>query len=293
MATTCVTSAKTFLRPMLLSTVLDEYLSEREVSADYAKNLRRTLAKAASYGIKTVMQLDPAKVNNFLAEVPMSQNSRHNLRREFVTIWRAAYDRGLTDVYPTRVRRIPVKRRPVQAWSLDFLRTLLDAAEQDSTPISSRLPWLKRKHVLPCWLSLGYDSGLRFTDVLSCRRGDFRNHTVAVTAHKTGKVTVRRVSAYTEREVAGLLKRSPDGTLFKWAMPRRRAITMFRSFLDERQAPGSSRWLRRSGATYCERDRPGSAPRFLGHSNPTLAKISYIDESLLDLPAPPPPLRRG
>jgi integrase len=291
MLTTCSPPDDFDLRPMLLSTLVGEYLSEREVSPLYAANLRRAVTKAAAYGIQTVKQLDPKLVNDFLANYPLSTMSRHNLRREFVTVWRYAYDRGLTDVYPSRVRKIPAPKKPVQTWSIDYLRQLLAVAEKDTTPISMRFPWMRRCDVLPAWIALGYDSGLRFTDVLSTRRADFRNHTVAVTAHKTKKVTVRKITPFTEGLCQKLLDRSPDDTLFRWLLPRRRALVLWRQFLDANAAPGSSRWLRRSGATYVERKQPGAATRFLGHSNPTLARISYIDETLLDLPDGPPPLR--
>jgi hypothetical protein len=276
---------------MLLSILLDEYLSEREVSPLYAANLRRAISKAAAYGILSAVQLDPRLVNDFLAKAPLSTMSRHNLRREIVTIWRYAYDRSMTDVYPSRVRKIPAPKKPVQTWSIDVLRQLLAVSEKDTKPISMRFPHMRRCDVLPAWISLGYDSGLRFADVLSTRRDDFRNHTVAVTAQKTKKVTIRKITPFTEGLCQTLLERSPDGTLFRWLLPRRRALVLWRQFLDEQAAPGSSRWLRRSGATYVERKQPGAATRFLGHSNPTLARISYIDETLLDLPDGPPALR--
>jgi integrase len=189
------------------------------------------------------------------------------------------------------VIRIKQIRRPPTAWSRETLLKILEAAENDERPICYLRPNVRWKHALPAWIAISYDTGLRFTDVLNLRASDIRNGCVTVNAHKTGKATVRRLSAYGLKRVAILAKHSPDGTIFRWAMTRRRAFNKWRSFLDELGLDGYPRWFRRSSATYVERKRPGSAPQFLDHSNPALARLHYIDQTLLELPEGPEPLR--
>lgn len=276
---------------MNLSAVLAEYLAERDTSRLYQATLRRTVRKLEMYGIKNPCQLQPERINHFLATLPLSPVSRSNIRRELLTVWRYAYERGITDTPPARVRKITVPRKPVRAWSLKTLESLIVIAEKDKTAVSWRCPEIRRCDVIPVWIVLGYDSGLRFSDIHSLTLRDFHNGCVMVTAQKTGKVTVRKLSDHCQLAVARLFTYSPDETLFKWFLPRRRAFVMWNDFLRANGIDGSSRWLRRSGATYVENKQPGGATRFLGHSNPLLAWMSYLDQTLLDMPDGPPPIR--
>lgn len=277
---------------MLLADLLDMYLSERESSPRYIESLKRTVKRAREFGLLDTSQLIPEKANEFLTRLPLAAVTRSNIRRELLTLWRFAFDNSYTDVPPLRVCRIKATPPPPRAWSLETLRQLLAAAEQDVRPVSQRCPGLLWRDVLPCWIVVGYDTGLRFSDLLHLHGGDITNGCVICTAHKTGKFTVRAIShtglAYTDR----LLEKSPDGTLFRWALPRRRALQKWKEFLLEQGVQGSSRWLRRSGATYVEKNRKGEAMRFLGHSNPALAPRHYLDQTLtMDIPDRPPPLR--
>jgi hypothetical protein len=104
-------------------------------------------------------------------------------------------------------------------------------------------------------------------------------------------VVVRPVTTRTLELLARLGELSPDGTLFQWATSM---TQMHRDFRKIRKAAGladgSIQWLRRSAATHLEARMPGSATRFLGHSNPLLAARFYIDFSQLteSVPVPPP-----
>jgi integrase len=111
-----------------------------------------------------------------------------------------------------------------------------------------------------------------------------------VIAKKTGKPTIRRLSA-AALEAIRRLPKSPDGTMFAWALPRRRALKLWRAFLDANGFEGSSKWLRRSGATAVEIQRAGAATEFLGHSQPQLARRHYIDQTQFGMPEGPPALR--
>ena len=277
---------------MLLADLLDVYLSEREASPRYIESLKRTVKRARQFGLLDTSQLIPEKANEFLTRLPVAAVTRSNIRRELLTLWRFAFEQSYTDVPPLRVCRIKATQPPPRAWSLDTLRQLLAAAEQDTRPVSQRIPGLLWRDVLPCWIVIGYDTGLRLSDLLHLRESNIVNGCVICTAQKTGKFTVRAISQPGQELAARLVKKSPDGTLFRWALPRRRALLKWKDFLQEQQIIGSSRWLRRSGATYVEIKRKGEAQRFLGHSNAALASRHYLDQTLtMDVPESPPPLR--
>jgi integrase len=274
---------------MSLPDLLETYLEQHEASPRYRESLQRTVRRLEAYGIGGVCQLSPDRVNKFLVAVPVGQTTKHNYRRETHTLWRFAFQQGFTDVDPSRLRRIPPARFPVKAWSVDAVQKMLEAAEGDRTAISTRLPHA-RCDFLPAWILVAFDSGLRFSDVLELRHADVRNGCVSVVARKTGKPTIRKLSDAAMAAIKRLPK-SLDGTMFKWALPRRRALKMWRAFLDQHGFEGSSKWLRRSGATAVEMKRTGAATVFLGHSAPHLARMHYLDQSQFGMPEGPPALR--
>jgi len=174
-----------------------------------------------------------------------------------------------------------------------MLEQLLSRAAADITPVSRRWQQVTRADILPAWIGVGYDTGLRFADIHGLTIDDFRNDCVAISANKTAKVTIRPLSPETLDEVAKLFKHSPDGTLFKWALPRRRAFVMWQTFLREQGVKGSSKYLRRSCATYVHKKSPGRASDYLSHSDGKLIWKHYLDQTLLDMPEGPPPIRRA
>lgn len=277
--------------PMTLRGLLDLYTQSVTCSPRYQESLRRTVNKAQIYGLGLVCQLAPERVNDFLGKLDLAATTKHNIRRELLTLWRWAYEQRLTDVQPVRVKRIPPSRRVPQAWGRDALQALLAAAEADETPVSLRYPAVRRQHVLTAWIAVGYETGLRLTDMLALHESQFRGDCIVTVAHKTGKPTVRRISEYARQRCQWLIDRSPDGTVFGWVLPRRRAILLWRAFLKQQKAAGSSKWLRRAGATEIEKHHPGAATLWLDHSNPALCRMHYIDPTLLAPPIGPPPLR--
>lgn len=277
---------------MLLTTLLHTYVAGREASTSYQLSLTRTIRKAAEAGITDTSHLTPVQVNKMLSDLSrsLSRTTRSNIRRELLTLWRFAFELGETDVFPARIAVIRPDRKPVEAWSQDTLRAMLAAAEADLTRCGGRANPTVRDW-LPAWIAIGYDTGLRFTDVYEMTADCIRNGCVSLTARKTGKPLVRVLSGHADRLAEELIECSPDGTLFSWMLTRRRAFLQWRAFLDRNNFRGSSKWLRRSCATYLDREKPGSATQYLQHSAPHLAAMHYIDQSLGAAPAGPPPIR--
>lgn len=277
---------------MLLDELLGVYLSAREASVAYRSSLLRTVRKAKSCGLSSVDDLCSVKVNRFLLDLSsrFSATTRSNIRRELLTLWRFAFETGETDVFPQRILKVRPDRKPVQAWSLKMLAEMLAAAERDQTRCGGLLDpricdWL------PAWIALGFDTGLRFTDIYTLRSDSVRNGCVSTVANKTGKPLVRALSTVAMRHVDALVERSPDGSVFAWLLTRRRTFLCWRNFLDRHGWSGSSKWLRRSCATYLEQQQPGSATVYLQHSAAHLVRDHYLDQSLGAAPVGPPSIR--
>lgn len=276
---------------MRMQEVVDAYLDEHEAGTLYAKDMRRQCRKLAAYGVSHVADLTATSVNGWLASLTLSQVSRANARRLICTLWRFCHERGWTDEFPGRVRRIRCRPSPPTAWSKMAIEDLVKRACEDQRPISKRLPNIRYCDVIPAWICLGWDSGLRFGDIHLLRGQHLRNGCVCVTAQKTGKATVRKISQGTLGLCESLLAMSPDGTLFRWAIPRRRAFVMWRNFLTANNFSGTSKWLRRSSGTAVEKLERGGAREFLGHDDESTTKTYYLDQTLLQyVPTGPEPL---
>lgn len=276
---------------MRLADLLSSYVGCRESSGRYRESLTRTVKKAVSAGISSVAELKPEVVNKFLSELSTpSPTTKSNIRRELLTLWRWAYEQRLTDEPPLRVMRIRPATKPPQAWSLSELQRMLACAEADETPIGG-MSDMRVCDYMPCWILIAYDTGLRFSDLLALQCKHVRNGFVQTVAQKTRKAVARPLSPYATQCIARLIERSNNGSLFSWFLTRRRAILAMRAFLVRHGFDGSTKYLRRSCATYIEADRPGAATRYLQHSAAHLVPKHYLDESLLAAPSGPPPIR--
>lgn len=281
----------TFSDQMNLTDLLNHYTRAVECSPRYVESLRRTVKKAESSGLQKICQLSPDAVNEFLANLPLGPTTRHNIRRELLTLWRHAYDLSWTEVYPARVRKIRAEYAPVRAWTPMQLEAMIDAACKDETRILKRLD-LRWCDVIPVWIRLNYETGIRFEDMHNLGVKDFSNGCINLREHKTRKPTTKMLSDQAQVAVARLFARSPDGTLFRWFLTRRRAFHMWRAFLDKNGFGGSTKWFRRAAATQVHRKKRGAAQEFLQHSCPQLALRHYIDWTQIDDHVAPPPLSR-
>lgn len=274
---------------MSLDELLRLYLVAVEVGPRYAESLRRTVRKAQASGLLEIRQLSPDAVNSFLAGLSLSPVTIGNIRRELLTLWRWAYEERITEAQPTRIRKVKARSAPPVCWTREELHRLWEAAKSDETLVSSRVQ-LRRCDVLPAWISIAYDSGMRFGDVLSLQSTQIVRGFVVRVAAKTGKQLVRQLSPVAIYEATRLVQMSPDGSLFSWFLPRRRALLLWRTFLDQHGFRGSSKWLRRAAATAVEMRERGAATAFLQHSSPHLAVRHYLDQTQLMAPMAPPPI---
>ena len=120
---------------MLLGDLLDAYVASRETSKRYRESLLRTVRKTIAAGLTSVDDLTPVQVNRFLASLStaFSPTTRHNIRRELLTLWRYAFEEGLTEAMPIRIAKIKPSYAAPQAYSDSDLERLLHAASTDAT----------------------------------------------------------------------------------------------------------------------------------------------------------------
>jgi len=211
-------------------------------------------------------------VNDWLGDLLAGQLDRstiHTYRRILLVVWRAAAEGGLIPA-PCRVRKVRVPTKLPRAWTLPELRRLLEFAAK------SRRPDYWRAFIL-----VGYETGLRLSDLLALNADQLRDCMVVTAQRKTGEVVACQLSA--DALVAFSKVRRFD------TLRIRRLQEKFGDLLLAAKLPGSIKWLRRSGATHCERERPGSAKDYLGHKTHGLAEKHYIDQAQLGISKPRPP----
>lgn len=263
------------------------YCSEREVSADYRQALLRVARSMAVHSV-TPLTIEDSLFNRWLLQIARSQTTRSNYRRMGLTLWRAALDMKLATHAIGKIIRVKTQLPPPVAWSAGELSLLLDHAAK--TPGCFRSSGCPRSLFWQGWILTGYESGVRFRDIHYLQSNQLRGNRLWVTQHKTGRPLGKILSSHCQSVLSELSGLSTDGSLFKWALSRKHVFLHFKQLVKDAGLGGSTKYLRRSGATAVEMANPGSASKFLGHLSPQLAAKHYLDPTLLAerQPAPPP-----
>ena len=123
---------------------------------------------------------------------------------------------------------------------------------------------------------------------LTCQ-GIPSRRTAFVIPTKTGDSLTRVLTPACLDLVDAMLKASPDGRILGWACGKREAMRLMRAHLDAVGIGGTSKFLRRSGATHCEMQAPGSGRLHLGHRSPALFEQAYADWGQLRTKTPKTP----
>lgn len=147
-------------------------LLAKDVTPDYADKVRyycRRFCDWLRYE-PDVADLNADDVNEFLQD--MQETGRRpdtvlGYRRAILLIWNAAYQAGDTEIPSTRIRRIRTYRDPVEAFTQDELRKLL---EHVGTLDGYLANGGKRKDLWTCVIWSAYSTGLRRGDLLNVKR---------------------------------------------------------------------------------------------------------------------------
>lgn len=230
--------------------------------------------------------LKPERLNKWLFELQCSEITRSNFRRQALTICREALGEKFPD-FSSRIRRVKVPRKIPVAWSMDELRQLIQtAAKLPGKFNGSKCP---AKLYFTAWILLAWETGLRWGDQWELRASQLRGDRLFVIQSKTKNPIGKRLSLQCVELLAQMIRLSPDGTVFKWAINERNARVRWKKLIARAGLIGTPKFLRRSGATYVEAQQPGAASVFLGHRSAELAEKNYIDPTLLPDRSPRPP----
>lgn len=266
---------------MNLIKIADRYLADRAVCGAYRHHVRRIAGQCR--------ELSTRRVNDYLkARLERASTiTVSNERTILLSLNKYAWENGIIDAPIRGVMKIRRRRAPTRAWTLEQLRAAIDGtAKYAGRRLRSGAPLDK---FLRAWIFLGYESGARFGDVMRFGREHLDGDILRWTQAKTGDPIVRHLSKACLEAAATMLALSPDGRVVGWGCGLRQASRIMRSHLDDCGIGGTSKWLRRSGATHIEMSQPGKASLHLGHRTPTLAAQAYIDWGQVRAAAPSTP----
>ena len=257
------------MKTMTFSQIAKAYLAERIVSAHYGMNVSRIAARCGEVSVQRVNEYIRSIANRKVSTTVRSE------RTVLMTLYRYAYETGMIDEAPRGVMKIKHRKKPTKAWTLEQLKTLVEAtARHNGKTLRSGADLGK---FLRCWILVAYESGARFGDVMAFRRENIDDDTLSWTQSKTGDAIVRQLTPACLTAIDEMLEKSPDGRILGWVCRPRQAQRLMRTQLDALGLGGSSKWLRRSGATHCEMERPGAGRLHLGHRSPALFEQAYAD----------------
>jgi site-specific recombinase XerD len=272
---------------------VEDFLNARDVSQAYA-NLIRTRCRAFARFLGRsvhIDEIDSASVNAWLAWLQTQRLRPATIagyKRNLCVVWRDAFDAGLNNNPPLRIKRVKVPQQVVRAYTHAEIRALLHAA--------SRLHGRHRNgnRRAEFWQALihsAYSTALRRSDLLLVFRHQIQSDGSAVIVQsKTGfshRVKFSPQALYHASRLA-----DNNGLLLPW--PYRRDSLSPRFQIIKRMAGikhGSLKWLRRSAASYAEREESGAGAKLLGHRGSKVFRASYDDPTISgQRPAEPPPL---
>lgn len=253
---------------MNLVTLANRYVSSKIVCREHAAQVRRVAARCG--------QLSPDRINVYLKRrlAEVSPVTAKNERGLLLALWRFAYESRLLEDIPRGIVKIKPPRQPTRAWTVDEMKHLLAAADATRGWLRSGA---KRSEFLRAWILIGYASGARFGDIWRFHREHLDGEVLRWTQHKTGEPISKVLDRATLRAIDAMLAHSPDGRIVGWACSRGQAMRIMRGLLTSCGLDGSSKWLRRSGATHIEIASPGAGRHHCGHRTASMVERSYFD----------------
>ena len=266
--------------------VARHYLTQRKVAPLYARTLLNVGARLEKGGI-TLETISGERINEWVTSLPYSDGTKSNNRRMAMTLWKWAFESSLTDKPPRGVLSVRVRRQATVAWTRPQLYELVKSADEvrgkfRGTNCDRSLFW---GTLFRC----AYETGLRFSDLHGLTKDSIDGGCITLTVSKTGQPITRPITEDLERRLLELASMAKKDGIFSSYMNRKNTFITARKLLDAAGIKGSMRFFRRSGATHCEIEQPGSAQASLGHATPGLAARHYIDHRQLRsrLVAPP------
>lgn len=269
----------------------DRVLLARDITPAYAAKVRYCIAGFCKWlgcdpGIDG---LAPEPVNEFLmhlAESGKRPDTIAGYRRAILVVWNEAYRSGDNNQPPLRVRRIKTPRDPVEAFTHNAIRTLLEYVGQ----LPGYFPnGVKRSAFWTAAIHAAYSTGLRRSDLLRVKRSQINENGVArIRQSKTGHTIAVWFSMSARQAIAEM---EVEERALPWPFHPNALSRQFRKLAMAAGVGGQFRWLRRACGSYAERENSGSGTRALGHRSERIFRDYYEDQSITDRqPVVPPEL---
>jgi len=213
-------------------------------------------------------------------------------RGNLLTLWRFAFEEGLTDNAPRKIRRLKKRRTIPTAWTPEEVDHLLEMADQATgrfatTQIPRDVFW--RSLILTAW-----DSALRLGDLLALERTAIVGEKIVVRQSKTGDDVLVMLRPQTLAEIERCCADPPRRLIWPlWCRRDQFYVAFGRLVSDAKIRPGTFKWIRRASITAVERQQRGAGTQHAGHRTRAVTEANYIDPRQLDEDRPqPPPLKR-
>lgn len=239
-------------------------------------------------------ELSPAILNPWIA-ARLGRVAPKTVKRErgdILGLWRHAADNpdlaGIPKPEPRKIRRVKLVKMPPEGPTMDELARVLSACRL--VPGFMPCGAVRSQYFLGL-VNAAWDTGLRRADLFA-----FRMQTVdaegfvAMSMRKTGQPHVCRLRPETLQILIALGGETP----LHWPF----TLGNFDYWVDKIKnwsgvgGRGIMQQIRRSSASYVERNTPGAAVAFLGHLTPGLAQTHYLVPKIVR-PTPPMPPRIG
>lgn len=219
--------------------------------------------------------LNPDKIDAYLTEAlgHLSPHTVNNHRRMLQRLLAFAAQEGLVDRSIVRpLRRI--KRPPPcpVAWSHREIHQLLQATDRLIGGV--KCPHAK---LMRAWVLVAYSTGLRLSDLLEIRHDRVRGRRLLVQQQKTGEAHVCYLDDLAKAAIDSLPRRG--ARIFGDLICRDKLLRQMRRLTALAGMTGSTKFLRRSGATYAEIDEKNPSGH-LGHRSAGM-KAYYVDRLLV------------
>lgn len=257
---------------MLLHELAMQYAMKIGASTGYVEQLQ-VFTKRLPWQVEDITT---EMVDNYLTEALASRSHQTvaNHRRILTTLMRYARRQGLNTRIRKKFRRVKVPAPLPVAYSLADIRRLVDVARK--TPGQFRD--LRKSDFLVAWFLTAYCTGLRVGDLIDLRWDQIRAARIYVRQSKTSRPHTALFTDEALRACKALPKRArvfgdfaAKNTIQQWVAKA----------VDDAGLRGSTKWLRRSCATYAK--VMGMSPKAkLGHMTDGLAERHYVDQSLYE-----------
>jgi integrase len=265
-----------------MSRVADEYSLCHELTADSAKQLHYAEKCFSEFLSReaALSDFNDRTVNQFILWMIAAGYAIETIRsrrRMVLTLWRYLADQSL--VAPHKIiRPVAPSTEITRAWTKPQIKAIL--AECASVGgVFRDFPGIERRVYLTAFCRTAYEAGFRRSDVLRIRRSWIQQSgRIVMVQSKTGRPHLAKIRPATITLIDKIGTAGRE-TVFGGVVCKRYLGQLLDGIFTRAGIPeGSLKWFRRSGATHVEIKHPGAGWKYLGHTSPRIAEVSYLDK---------------